>query len=75
MLGGGQVGLELGPGAEARHIGQEQGLGVLAARGQDLVIQQQVQQVVVHEGDLAAHNEGLIDALMLSIRCFQLKGR
>ena len=52
VLRGGQVGLELRPSTKARHIGQEQRVGVQAAGGQDLVIQQQVQQVVVREGDL-----------------------
>lgn len=52
VLRGGQEGLELGPGAEARHVGREQGEGVQAVGGQDLVNQQQVQQVVVGEGDL-----------------------
>lgn len=52
MLGGSQEGLELGPGAEAGHIGREQGEGVQAAGDQDLVAQQKVQQVVVSKGDL-----------------------
>lgn len=52
MLGGSQEGLELGPGAEAGHIGREQGEGVQAAGDQDLVAQQKVQQVVVGKGDL-----------------------
>ena len=58
MLGGVQEGLELGPGAEASHVGREQGEGVQAAGGQDLVIQQQVQQVVVREGDLQGRGRG-----------------
>lgn len=37
----------------------EQGGGVQAAEGQDLVNPQQVQQVEVCEGDLVAHDEGL----------------
>lgn len=56
MLGEGQEGLELGPGAEARHTGREQGEGVQAAGGQDLVNQQPVQQGVVQEGDRAAYD-------------------
>lgn len=59
MFGGGQEGLELGPGAKACHARREQGEGVQAARSQDLVIEQHVEQVVVHEGDLVAHNGGL----------------
>lgn len=52
MFRGGQKGLDLGPGTEASHIGREQGEVVQAARGQDLVDQQQVQQVVIGKGDL-----------------------
>ena len=52
VLRGGQEGLELGPGTEAGHVGREQGEGVQAAGDQDLVTPQQVQQVVVCEGDL-----------------------
>ena len=52
MLRGGQECLELGPGAEAGHVGREQGEGVQAAGDQHLMIEQQVQQVVVGEGDL-----------------------
>lgn len=51
MLGEGQEDLELGPGTWASQVGQEQGEGVQAVGGQGLVIQQQVQQVVVCEGD------------------------
>lgn len=52
MFRGGQKGLDLGPGTEASHIGREQGKVVQAARGQDSVDQQQVQQVVIGKGDL-----------------------
>lgn len=54
MLRGGQVGLELGPGTEPGHIGREQGQRVQAARRQELVGQQEVQQVVVGEGNLGS---------------------
>lgn len=52
MLGGGQEGLDLGPGAEAGHVGREQREGIQAAGVQDLVNPKQVQQVVVGKGDL-----------------------
>nr|XP_048308218.1 PRAME family member 12-like [Myodes glareolus] len=42
MVRGGQEGLDLGPGTEMCHIGIEQGEVVQAARGQDLVDQQQI---------------------------------
>lgn len=45
--------------AEESHHGQEQGDRVQAAGGQDLVIQQQVWQVIVHRGDPVTHGEGL----------------
>lgn len=58
VLRGGQESLELGPGTEARHICREQGERIQAAGGQDLMDQQQVQQVVVSEGDLQGRRAG-----------------
>lgn len=58
MFRGGQKGLDLGPGTEASHIGREQGEAVQAARGQDAVDQQQVQQVVIGKGDLQGRRCG-----------------
>lgn len=55
---------ELGPDTDRHHTGQEQGEGVQAAGGQDLV-NQQVQQVVVCEGHLVARDEGLAGPLVL----------
>ena len=63
MLSGGQEGLELGPDAEVCHVGREQGEHIQAAGGQDLM-DQQVQQVVVSEGYLVAHNEGLASLVL-----------
>lgn len=58
VLGRGQEGLELGLGTEVSQKGQEQGEGVQAAGGQDLLKQQQVRQVVVCK-DHVTHSEGL----------------
>ena len=64
MFRGGQKGLDLGPGTEASHIGREQGEVVQAARGQDLVDQQQVQQVVIGKGDLVTHDESFASLVL-----------